>query len=483
MSATFRLKDGIAFWSSSVVNACQALVREIGFMPLAMQSASVLFLLLNVMFMLLAGGKVVQGEPLPSFWTAPIMVTSLGVGSITTWMFMHDAYAARHVIMGRVAPVSALRSEETARRCALLLVWAGSSLPVALLGWPVGPSQVMPGGWIAGPSLLAVWMALCAIHVAAWHGSLPAVGLIAPLPLVTWLALQGWDQVLSTWRSPGRVVNGLLALILPWALSWLGQRLEVGWRLRVGARPPSIRGRVAAFVNRVALRWQYVDAGGGVFVLLFQLALQLNGSGIVVLVPSGGRVTVWFGLGIAACALFCAPALTARDLHWRWVLAPKSGFRSGLGHRVVGFTLLRLVGGLGAVAAVALPVALHAGASPGDVAKWSGRVALPMLNDLALGVAIAAFIRGRVSNAATWRGLGIPIGVGLAGTALALLWIGPWHGNPVLWLREWPHELGTLGLTAAITQLANRTWAKADLGRILRERDTAIQRNRNSWHD
>ena len=413
--------------------------------------------------------------------------------------------AQGHVRLGRVAPRSAWLRELDDHRRMLLLSWALAALPLLLLrllARPAGETWLATGLTALWPAaLLAGLMGMSLLAAAAWAGlmswpwglaaTVALMGLVVPgadgLPAAAQAALGARFDAPWATLLYGSGLLLLLAATAPLASHLVHGRLAQG--PAAGDLGPGPVQRLVGRWNRFTERWRYIDghANAGVIVVLgTQLPTNLanRNADLHFFQAWGSSVGPLHGLRIAVLTLVATLLLRGALLHWRVLLAPGGGFRRNIGLRVVGGTLLSVL----AYAALMLAiVALLFTLLPFlPAVPWLRLTALalshglPLLADMALAVALAAWLRGV---------LGGPMRVLAVLGAFALLLVTgifvaaqlfgvEGASRAVLWSRGPAHHAVEFGLAALFTALARRAWARADLGELARrpratEDDTA----------
>lgn len=398
--------------------------------------------------------------------------------------------AAQHSVWhGRVAPQGAWQQARQHHRATLWLAWSTAALPLVLLR---GLARPAGEAWAATAWVMAVTLALLAavlglslLAAAAWCGAVRgAWGLLAGVGLVALLAggagsLASLPQAIQAWVGvpmPMAVLAGMLACA-PLATVFVGRRL--GARSRDGAaRPPAARLRT--IWQGFSERWRLIDGRAQSAVglaLLYQLPNNLGqpNPDLHLLQAIGSGVGPLHGVRLLVMAALAALMLRGGVPHWRLLLAPGGEVRRWIGPRIVLGTWAWLCG-------LALILLLFAGllvllfAIPIPWQRLPGlllSLALPFLSDLALAVALAAWLRGRFGSLKRVLLLLLLLGLGGLGLAVVLTLALLGSANPLgwaLWTRGPGHFVGQLGLTLLFTALAQRAWARADLADSLRRR-------------
>lgn len=414
------------------------------------------------------------GNAVSVVWLKVTLLLQISVLLPLTLAAMAQLVEMRWVSLSRVWPSSALRQDVRGVCNLLWLAWALAALPalvLALLTHGVSVTLVEAG---VGPALAALTLAMFALQGAAWQGLIHPAWLLAPGPAIAWLGARAWDTPWTDLLGVGPLGMAIALLSLPGVLMWLQQRLGQPLQLAAGPQPRTPRQWFAAASGSLRERWRYVDGREGGYLLallLMQIGIQamVFTKGSVVLVPWGSEVTGWYGLRILLLALVVTPALRSRDLHWRWLLAPSGAFRRHLGQRIVASTLGSLAVIFCIVALVALPLMHWSGLSWSDASARALSYGAPLSLDLVLATALAAGLRG-LSTSRVWPLLAL--GAGMCAWVLAgwLAGLSFWTGdNTAYWHRDATFAAATLGLAAFFTLLANRIWARADLGEIFRQ--------------
>jgi hypothetical protein len=378
----------------------------------------------------------------------------------------------RWVSLSRVWPSSALRQDVRGVCHVLWLAWALVALPALVLALLTLGSSVTLVEAGVGPALAALTLAMFALQGAAWQGLIHPAWLLAPGPAIAWLAARGWDTPWTDLLAFGPLGMAIGLLSLPGVLMWLQQRLAQPLQLAAGPTPRTPRQWFAEASGSLGERWHYVDArqGGPTLAIMVPIiSLQVAIPNNVVLVPWGSEVTGWYGLRILLLAAYVTTALRSRDLHWRWLLAPTGAFRHQLGQRIVASTLGSLAVILCVVGLVELPLMHWIGLSWSDASARVLSYGAPLALDLVLATALAAGVRG-LSPRYVWSVLALSAGMCAWVLVGWLAGLSFWPGdNTALWHRDATFAAATLGLAAFFTLLANRIWARADLGQIFRQ--------------
>lgn len=408
-------------------------------------------------------------------------------------------HAERRVWLGRVAPLANWHAALRRSRRTLLLSWALAAVPLVLLRLLAQPPAE---AWAATvllalftAALLAAVLGLGLLAAARWEGLLAwPVGVASGVAAIALLAYAGSGEApeaLPAWAAQlggtlQALLAGVLASLLTAGLAWQAVQLVHGRLDRPRERPvglPNPRQRLHAWRLQWAERWRRVDPAVniGVFAgVMGQLPANMTrpDADAHFFQAWGSSVSPMHGLRLALFTVVASLLLRGAAPHWRELLAPGSGFRRSVGLRVIGSTLAIVLGQLLFVLAVgAAAVSLVPGLDwPGEV-SWSrlpGVVAsygVPLLADLVLAVALAAWLRGRLGSLVGT--VGVLAALALAWTAAALL-AAPLLGiedftRRTLWSRGPAHLAGQLALAACFTLLAQRAWARADLGAMARQ--------------
>lgn len=401
--------------------------------------------------------------------------------------------AQRHVWQGRVAPQAAWPSARQHHRRTLWLAWSTAALPLLVLrglARPAGEDWAFTAMVMASTLvLLAAVLGLSVLAAAAWYGAVGAAwGLVAGAGLITVLAgaggslaslpqaiqaLAGLPMPMAVMTAAG-LMTGMLACA-PLATVWVGQRLGAR-RHEGGTHPPA--SRLRTLWQRTTERWRRIDGrahSAGGLAILYQLPNTLSQPNpeLHVLQAMGSGVGPLHGVRLLAMAALAALMLRGGLPHWRLLLAPGGELRRWIGPRIVFGTWAWLCGLASAMLVFAgllglvLPITLPWQRLPGLVFS----LAVPFLSDLALAVALATWLRGRLGSPS--RVLVCLLGLGglvLAVVLAVALLIGVSPLGMVVWTRGPGHLLGQLAVTLLFTALAQRAWARADLADHLRRR-------------
>ncbi|MFZ4651628.1 MAG: hypothetical protein ACOYLV_13020 [Rubrivivax sp.] len=406
--------------------------------------------------------------------------------------------AERRVWAGRAAPLAGWHAALSKSRRTLLLSWGLAVLPLVLMRLLTRPAAeawaatVMMALFTA--ALLAGALALGMLAAAAWQGLLAGptgaaagmaalgvlpsgVAAVAPEGLPAWGTHLGWPvEVMAA---------GALASVLAAGLAWRAVRF-VQERLErpLGGlfTPPSPRQRVQDLRLHAAQRWGRVDATVNVGMLAgvaAQLPTNLTHPDVDMhfFQAWGSSVSPLHGLRLALIALLVSFLLRGVAPHWRDLLAPGSGFRRAVGPRVVASTMASVMVQL--VLLLAMVVAVFSlvpfmkwpdGTSWASLPGVALSYGVPLLADVALAVSLAAWLRGQLGSLG--RLVGVVAGLGAAWAAMVFL-VSPLMGiegfaRSTLWTRGPAHLAGELALAACFTLLAQRAWARADLGTMVR---------------
>ncbi|MBU6258812.1 MAG: hypothetical protein KGL18_15345 [Burkholderiales bacterium] len=376
---------------------------------------------------------------------------------------------SRHSRFARVQPLQTLHDEARAARRLLLLAWLATALPAAVLALALHRSETTLAELGAGAALSGLLIALLTLQATAWSGLMPAFWLAAPLPLILWPLWRGfggaWDDLIHL--GPASLLAAWLAL--PLALAWLERCLDRPLRIAVGPAEREPRTRVTAALSDFNSRWRNVgrvDRAIGLGASLWFIGLLLFEYVMLMSQPWGGPVTGWYGLRILFVSMIVASMLKVYDLHWRLLLAPGGVVRRRLGSRIVVSTLAVIAISGMALALPALAIAHGAlGVTWSHIAHWTAYNIPPPAIEIATAVALCTWLRGLRHRDVTMLAMifGGPVLWFVAGLASGLHVIGK---NPTLWTFSWWHAGAMLAAAMAFTLLANRSWARADLGTL-----------------
>ncbi len=447
---------------------------------------------------LMAIAFAATGNTLSPGWHSGFLVVSAALLLPLPFLSMAHLHAQRGVWLGRVAPLSAWRLALVDHRHTLLISWALAALPLVLqrlLTWREGDSPVATALFAAWPlAALSGWLGVGLLLAAALAGSVAwpwagvaAVAMAAVAMAAPWL--QGADSL-------GAVLATVCAALLgPLALQRVHNSLQ-----RPPARSGALLGpgpwrQLSQTFGAFSERFRVVDgpAGGGIVVsVLVQWAIYAGNpyAGGAPFQAWGSSVSALHALRLLLFTALAAALLRGAVLHWRVLLAPGGSVRRHIGLRVVGSTLLSLLIFVGTTLALIVLVWACLPLSP--AVPWQQlpavalRHALPLLADLALAVALAAWLRAA---------LGSPQRVLMCRLAAALLWLlvvfaaapmigvdSAWQrARAELWHRGLVHHAISFALAGVFTLLAQRAWLKADLHELAR-RSPENQERMQRWH-
>lgn len=436
-----------------------------------------------------------SGEPISGGWQAGFLGMAGALLLPIPFWVLDRLHAERRVWVGRAAPRASWQAALRGSRRTWLISWALAAVPLVLMRLLTRPAFE---AWITAlpmvllpAALLAAVLGLGLLAAAAWQGLVAwPVGLAA---LVGAIALLTWGaQADAPAVPPARVehlggpvavgVAGTLACLLAAGLAW--QAMCVVHRAldqaqELAQRQPSPGERLQALRVRWAEQWRRVDPAvnlwlfGGFFS---QLPANLTNVNIDArfLQAWGSTVSPLHGFRLALLTLVASALLRGAAPHWRLLLAPGSGFRRVVGLRVVGSTLATVVLQFGFLLAVFVPVFWVVTAAVGEPASFPrhpASIALPLMADLTLAVALAAWLRGWLGSLG--RVVSAIAGLSAAWAAIVFL-AAPLLGlegfaRSTLWSRGPGYLAGQLALAACFTLLAQRVWARADLGAMARQ--------------
>lgn len=439
------------------------------------------------------GGQIAAG------WHAGFLALAGALLLPVPFHVLDRLHAERRVWVGRVAPLANWHAALRRSRRTLALSWALAAAPLALLRLLAQPASE---AWAAAvmlalftAALLAAVLGLGLLAAAAWQGVLAwplgAAAGVACLALLAYGGSGAVREVLPAWAeqlggTPQALLAGVLAMLLVAGLAGQAVELVHGRLDRPRGGPvglPSPRQRLQAWRLQWAERWRRVDPAVNIGVL----------AGVMGQVPAnmtkpdadlhyfqawGSTVSPMHGLRLYLLTLVASLLLRGAAPHWRELLAPGSGFRRSVGLRVIGSTLATVLGQLlfllaiGVAAVTLVPGLGWPGETswtrlPGVVVSYG----VPLLADLVLAVALAAWLRGWLGSLG--RVVGVVVGLGAAWVAFVIL-AAPLLGiegfaRSTLWSRGPAHLAGQLALAACFTLLAQRAWARADLGAMARQ--------------
>jgi hypothetical protein len=441
----------------------------------------------------------VTGERFVPRWHAEFLALAGALLLPVPFFVLERLQAERKVWVGRAAPLLGWHAALRRSRLTWLMSWALAAAPLVLMRLLTRPAAE---AWavtvvmaFVTAALLAAVLGLGLLAAAAWQGLLngpagavagaAAVGVlplgvaaVAPEGLSAWGEQLGWPIAL--------LAAGALASVLAAGLAWqavqfVQERLESPRDGLIGQ--PSPRQRLRDLRLHAAHRWGRVDPAvnfGLVAAVAGQLPANLTHPNVDMhfFQAWGSSVSPLHGLRLAVLTLVASLMLRGVSPHWRDLLVPGSGFRRAVGLRVVGRTmesvLVQLVLLLAILAAV---FSLMPFLDWADEVSWASlsRVVwshgLPLLVDLTLAVALAAWLRGWLGSLG--RVVGVIVGLGAAWAAAVFL-AAPLLGlegfaRSTLWTRGPAHLAGELALAACFTLLAQRAWARADLGAMVRQ--------------
>lgn len=450
-----------------------------------------LCVLLHGVTVLLVMAAAAQGEVVSPGWQTGLTALACVLLMPLPLFTVPQLRAERAVWLGRVAPLLAWQRALHDHRRALLLSWALVALPLALLRVLTRPeaetwgATLLEAAWPA--ALLAALMGLALAAAAALARLLPAAwGALAGLALLVLvmpeaggvpraaqpaLGLEGWSQ------GYGLVLLMLLFATGALTLHTVHQRLQQA----PSALPlaPALllpwRRRWQAFIER----WRLVDggkAGMALGAILSQLPSNLSSpnTDTHVFQAWGSSITPWHGVRMALLSGLALLMLRGATPHWRLLLAPGGRFRRDLGLRIVGTTLVSMTALLLFVLAVLALLFTVLPFLPGvpwaRLPELALRYAPPLIADLALAVALAAWWRAALG---TQQRAGLAIGGAALLGLISLAVLAAVLGFGTVFRAELGTRNGTylfvqFALAALCTALARRAWRRADLAPLMR---------------
>lgn len=440
-----------------------------------------------------SGGTVAAG------WHAGFATLASALLLPLPFLTLDQLRAQRRVWLGRVAPLAAWQQALYDHRRMLLLSWALAALPLLVLRLLTRPADeawaatalaaLWPAALLAGLMGLGLLLAAALAGLLAWPWGLAAGGALMALvvPGADGVPAAAVPQLGAHFGPPAAgLLFGTALMALLAATASLASHLVHGRLAQVPDTTLLKPGPVQRLTQRWAQfseRWRRVDgrANAGLIVSAgSQLPNNLaNPNADVHFFQAwGSTVTPMHGLRLALLTVVAALLLRGALLHWRVLLAPGGRFRRDIGLRVVGSTLVSL---LAYVAMYLGIVALLFALLPFlPAVPWQRLPALafshglPLLADLALAVALAAWLRGLLGGPT--RVIAWLCGAALV-LAAAVFVLAPLLGvegaaSAVLWTRGPAHHAAQLALAALFTVLAQRAWARADLGELARRPPT-----------
>lgn len=447
------------------------------------------------MAVLIAAVSAATGEAVAAGWHSGFFTLAAVLLLPLPMLTLDQLRAQRSVWLGRVAPLSAWRRALHDHRRTLAVSWLLAALPLLLLRLLARPegeawgsslvAAVWPAALLAGLLGLGLLLAAALAGLLAWPWGLGSAGVLlvltAPGPAgVPLLALPGIAERMATpataaWATAATMAT--LAATAALASTLVHHRLaQAPGRAPLGPGPVQ---RLARAWAQFTERWRYVDGRANVGVLVAacsQLPNNLsnpNADGHF-FQAWGSSVTPLHGLRLALLTAMATLLLRGALLHWRVLLAPGGRFRHGIGVRVVGSTLVSML----AFAALQLAIAalLFTLLPFPPAVPWQRLPALafshglPLLADLTLAVALAAWLRGALGG--PWRVIAM-LGAAALLLLVIVLFVPPLlglerAGGTVLWNRGPAHHAAEFALAALCTALAQRAWARADLGDLAR---------------
>jgi hypothetical protein len=454
---------------------------------------------------------------LPTAWQTGFTIVSAAL-LLPLPFFTLDHLRAQHgVWLGRVAPLSAWRLALADHRRTLFVSWALAALPLVLLRLLAGPggstgvdaalSVLWPVALLGALLGMALLLAAALAGLLTWPwGCAAALALLAlAVPVMGDAALLRLPAAVNSHQADGLAAGlwavGLVAMVavLPFAVHQVHQRLMCPLGAVAAPRGPAPWQRFVQAWSAFNARWRLVDSPvnvGIVLMVLFQLPNQFTSNVDKQFFQAwGSSVSLLHGLRLLVLTALAATLLRGAVLHWRVLLAPGGSVRRHIGLRVVGSTLLSMLLYVGA--ALGLVVLLWAllpflppvpwRSLPGVLISYG----TPLLADLALAVALAAWLRAVLGSL-------LRVGVACFTGALFLGWVvlllmAASGGGPLsvadaalqaarseLWHRGVAHHAVTFALAALFTLLAQRDWMRVDLFELSRSRKTA-QDDLRSW--
>lgn len=392
--------------------------------------------------------------------------------------------AKRRVWLGRLAPRGVWLVLLADHRRDLLASWAMVALPLMawrFIGRPATEAWAQTALAVGLTAGLLAGVLGAALVTASGFSTILATRWAALGALVLTALLTGGAGVAAPTPDHGEaaalatafmVLGGALPLL---ALRHIEVRLVI-WRITPAGAPLSWWARLAALGARLSERWRLVDRpatkGSLLTVLLIQLPNNLTNSNEEArfLQAWGSTVTAGHGLRLACMVLVAYFSLRCIDMHWRVHLLPGGSGRRWLGLRIIGSTIVTVMAPIVLLLALTwwgVSLSLSAAITPSwsDVPALIAAYAPPLLADLCLAVALAAWLRARHGRAGqgAWIWAFLLVSALLIIAVLSRAWA--W---PALWTRGYAHHAIELALAAGFALLANRAWQAVDLGELMR---------------
>lgn len=354
-------------------------------------------------------------------------------------------------------------------------------LPLWLMAWLGLPPDGSAGFSLYSLSLMLALLSLLTVSAAAWRGMLAEVWVVPGWFVLAFFVLMpedGWARWAAAegWRA------GVLGLLLTtpalaWGLLRRALRDDLSSRA-VGSRPPrrpSLRDRWQRWQEDGAGRLRALDGGaaGALGAIWGQLPLQIvrqQEEGLLFMLWQS-TMTISAVVRLLAFTCFALVMLRGPALHWRHLLAPGAVLRSRLGWQVALSTWLLQIAVLLAIVVATWLVMFWL--EPGRALSWAQGAALAArylpvwLLELAFATALATLLRGAAGSL-------LRAGAALAGLVIVCVAVYLGHylqtGSTTLTIGvRGPEYVAVLAALTLVTLLAaQRVWARADLGALLR---------------
>ena len=441
-------------------------------------------LLLCALLTIMTASGVFRNGRLTDGWLVAMLFVQTVVLAPLAGIAAYNVTPSHRVLMARVAPLAAWRSEVQQVCIRVFMAWLMTSacllsltFGLRLMGYASAP-QVAEAVDYCGLTALSMALFATVFSARMWPLRL-SFSLTLTVTFFSILAMLAVRVVgprnLNTEDFPiTSTAVGAALLLLSLVVLY---RYAV---LPLRSQPGSPNPRVAWWIQQLRdlFRRPYLDGNTQplallpVFVLV-ALALQF-GHNEALYSLWGEDITAWNLLRVFILASYASHFVASRDLHVRKLLAPGGVFRQGLGQRVTASTLLEV-----ALVAVVLAVGIEFAiwTLPSSL-KTLGNMftlssALPLASEAVLAVCLATLVRGHSPSSPTAAHLLI---VAVLITTGALLWamglMTPLRHVPGFGSVGVAYVAALLALAAALTAASNRVWARADLAGLYRKQQS-----------
>jgi hypothetical protein len=445
-------------------------------LPPGIAAAWNLFLVIGALFGIVMVAVVLNNRQFTAGWQMGLAALQFFVLLPLPFIAGHNLHQSRRVLMSRAAPLSAWRLEVRAVCVTLFMAWLLTSACGVGLTLIALTSTAEVNSAIAYCGLSAVYMAFFTVTSSP---QLWFKGVIWPLgclpPLITW-GLRDSGHGFADFQDAPWLSVALGVLVLLAVLCWLHSSTVRSLRVQPD-RSQRSQGHWYEFLKS-KFRRPFIDTDQQPFTVLpvliaSQLPMVLQDS-ISLLSAWGDDVTAWNLIRVLCLAGYAHMLLTSSDVHARNLLAPGGAFRRRLGQRVVASTLVSAA--LFAVVMWCTLLLIKAvltsffALSPSTPTFNS---AIPLACELVLAVSLITFVRGWEEASGYPIALLFGLAVLLVLTLLLVTGLLTFQRSPPSFGIVGPtYVAALLALAALLTAASNRVWARADLARIYRRRQT-----------